>query len=112
MNGYKFHTREYGSERSTFNSGVCIKGSNYSETFDDYFGIVEEILIVEYPRFPIKKTVLFKCQWFDPTLNVGTRVHPRYNIIEVNKRKRLSVYEPFILAMQAMQVYFCNYPRL
>ncbi|KAK1397248.1 hypothetical protein POM88_007111 [Heracleum sosnowskyi] len=112
VNGYKFHTREYGADKSTFNSGVCIKGSNYSETSNDYFGIIEEILIVEYPRLPIKKTVLFKCEWFDPTLNVGTRIHPCYNIVEVNKRKRLSVYEPFILAMQAMQVYFCNYPSL
>ncbi|KAK1375606.1 hypothetical protein POM88_031799 [Heracleum sosnowskyi] len=112
VNGYKFHTREYGADKSTFNSGVCIKGSNFSETFNDYFGIVEEILIVEYPRFPAKKTVLFKCEWFDPTINVGTRIHPRYNIVEVNKRKRLRVYEPFVLAMQAMQVYFCNYPSL
>ncbi|KAK1354688.1 DUF4216 domain-containing protein [Heracleum sosnowskyi] len=112
VNGYKFHTREYGADKSTFNSGVCIKGSNFSETFNDYFGIVEEILIIEYPRFPAKKTVLFKCEWFDPTINVGTRIHPRYNIVEVNKRKRLRVYEPFVLAMQAMQVYFCNYPSL
>ncbi|KAK1358973.1 hypothetical protein POM88_043447 [Heracleum sosnowskyi] len=99
VNGYKFHTREYGADRSTFNSGVCIKGSNFSETFSDYFGIVEEILIVEYHRFPAKKTVLFKCEWFDPTINVGTRIHPRYNIVEVNKRKRLRVYKLFVLAM-------------
>ncbi|KAK1354707.1 DUF4216 domain-containing protein [Heracleum sosnowskyi] len=112
VNGYKFHTREYGADKSTFNSGVCIKGSNYSETSNDYFGIIEEILIVEYPRRPIKRTILFKCEWFDPTLNIGTRVHPRYNLVEVNKRKRLRVYDPFILAMQAMQVYYCKYPSL
>ena len=69
-------------------------------------------MIIEYPRLPIKRTMLFKCEWFDPTLNIGTRVHPRYNIVEVNKRKRLNVYEPFILGMQAMQVYFCKYPSL
>ncbi|KAK1369544.1 hypothetical protein POM88_035636 [Heracleum sosnowskyi] len=112
VNGYKFHTRTYGANKSTFNSGVCIKGSNYSETSNDYFGILDEILIIEYPRLPIKKTALFKCEWFDPTINVGTRVHQRYNIVEINRRKRLSVYEPFILAMQATQVYFCNYPSL
>ncbi|KAK1387560.1 DUF4216 domain-containing protein [Heracleum sosnowskyi] len=112
VNGYKFHTRAYGANKSTFNSGVCIKGSNYNETSIDYFGILEEILIIEYPRFPIKKTALFKCEWFDPTLNVGTKIHPRYNIVEVNQRKRLNVYEPFVLAMQATQVFFCNYPSL
>ncbi|KAK1352643.1 hypothetical protein POM88_053074 [Heracleum sosnowskyi] len=74
--------------------------------------MLDEILILEYPRLPIKRTSLFKCEWFDLTLNIGTRVHQRYNIVEVNRRKRLSVYEPFILAMQAAQVYFCNYPSL
>ncbi|KAK1393458.1 DUF4216 domain-containing protein [Heracleum sosnowskyi] len=112
VNGYKFHTRTYRATKSTFNSGVCIKGSNYSESSNDYFGILDEILIIEYPRFPIKRTSLFKCEWFDPTLNTGTRVHQRYNIVEVHRRKRLSVYEPFVLAMQATQVYFCNYPSL
>ncbi|KAK1401045.1 hypothetical protein POM88_000650 [Heracleum sosnowskyi] len=59
-----------------------------------------------------KKTALFKCEWFDPTLKVGTRIHQCYNIVEGNCRKKLNVYDPFILAMQAMQVYFSNYPRL
>ncbi|KAK1404067.1 hypothetical protein POM88_003672 [Heracleum sosnowskyi] len=84
VNGYKFHTRTYGATKSTFNSGVCIKGSNYSESSNDYFGMLDEILIIEYPRFPIKRTALFKCEWFDPTLNTGTRVHQRYNIVEVD----------------------------
>ncbi|KAK1368170.1 hypothetical protein POM88_034262 [Heracleum sosnowskyi] len=82
VNGYKFHTRKYGANKSTFNSGVCIKGTNYSKTANHYFGIIEEILILEYPRLPIKRTVLFKCEWFDPTPNVGTRAHRRYNIVE------------------------------
>lgn len=109
VNGYKFHTRKYGANRATFNSRVCIKGTNYSKTSNDYFGIIEEILIVQYPGLPIKRTMLFKCDWFDPT-STGTRVHQRYNIVEVNQKKKLSLYEPFILAMHAVQVYFCNYP--
>ncbi|KAK1378582.1 hypothetical protein POM88_025326 [Heracleum sosnowskyi] len=112
VNGFKFHTQTYGATKSTFNSGVCIKGSNYSETSNDYFGILDEILILEYPRLPIKKAALFKCEWFDPILNVGTRVHQCYNIVEVHRRKRLSVYEPFVLAMKATQVYFSSYPSL
>ncbi|KAK1403710.1 hypothetical protein POM88_003315 [Heracleum sosnowskyi] len=73
VNGYKFHTRTYGANKSTFNSG---------------------------------------CEWFDPTLNVGTKIHQRYNIVEVNQIKLLNVYEPFVLAMQTTQVFFCNYPSL
>ena len=36
------------------------------------------------------------CDWFDPTPNMGIRVHDQYNI----------------LVMQAAQVYFCSYPSL
>ena len=89
VNRYKFHTRKYGINKSTFNSGVCIKGSNYNETSHDYFGIMEEILSIEYPRLPIKKTALFKCEWFDPTSLIGTRIHQRYNIVEVNQKKKI-----------------------
>ena len=55
---------------------------------------------------------MFKCEWFDLTLNIGTRVHPKYNIVEVNHRRRFNKYEPFVLAQQATQVYYCPYPRL
>lgn len=47
--------QKYGANRSTFNSGVCIKESNCIETANDYFGVIEEILIIEYPRLPLKK---------------------------------------------------------
>ena len=36
VNGYVFHTEEYGSGRKTYNSGVCIKGSTCSEFEGDY----------------------------------------------------------------------------
>ncbi|KAK1373881.1 hypothetical protein POM88_030074 [Heracleum sosnowskyi] len=65
-------------------------GSNYSETSNDYFGILEEILLIEYPRHSIKKTALFKCEWFDPTLNAGTKIHQRYNIVETRQGRLAS----------------------
>ena len=55
---------------------------------------------------------MFKCEWFDPTLNIGTRVHPKYNIVEVNHQRRFNKYEPFVLAQQATQVYYSPYPSL
>jgi len=30
VNGYVFHTEEYGHERKTYNNGVCVKGSTSS----------------------------------------------------------------------------------
>jgi hypothetical protein len=31
VNGYVFQTEEYGHGRKTYNNGVCVKGSTYSE---------------------------------------------------------------------------------
>ena len=112
VNGYKFHTESHGSMRSTSNSGVCIKGTNFSETESDYYGRLIEILQLEYPRLPIKWTILFKCNWFDPTVNVGMKVHKQYFLVDVNQKRKLSKDEPFILAMQAAQVYYVPYPNL
>ena len=47
VNGYKFHTDSYGKSKSTVNSGVCIRGSNYSYDEDDFYGILKEIVEVE-----------------------------------------------------------------
>jgi len=38
VNGYVFHTEEYGHGRKTYNNGVCIKGSTFSEFEVDYYG--------------------------------------------------------------------------
>ena len=58
VNGYKFHTEAHSLNKSTTNSGLCV-----SSQAGDYYGKVEEILEVEYPSYPIKTTVLFKCHW-------------------------------------------------
>ncbi|KAL9381917.1 hypothetical protein Peur_024952 [Populus x canadensis] len=43
VNGYVFHTKEYGHGRNTYNIGVCIKGSTSSEFEVDYYGKLEEL---------------------------------------------------------------------
>ncbi|WCJ43095.1 hypothetical protein M5689_023857 [Euphorbia peplus] len=112
VNGYRFHTTSHGTRRSTMNSGVCIKGGNYSETSSDYYGRLIEVLELEYPALPIKKTILFNCEWFDPRGNIGMKVHDRYKLVDVNTQRHFQKYEPFILAMQAAQVYYVSYPSL
>ncbi|KAF7812177.1 pheromone-processing carboxypeptidase KEX1-like [Senna tora] len=42
-------------------------------------------------------------------LETGCKVHPRYGIIEINRKKHFSKYEPFVLAQQSQQVYFAEY---
>ncbi|XP_050211471.1 uncharacterized protein LOC126661659 [Mercurialis annua] len=110
VNGYKFHTEEHGSSRLTMNSGVCIRGSNSSTDEFDYYGKLVETLELDYPASPIKKIVLFKCSWFDPTPRLGTRVHPQLKLVDVNCRRVFNKYEPFIMAFQEEQVHYLRYP--
>ncbi|XP_039116570.1 uncharacterized protein LOC120252166 [Dioscorea cayenensis subsp. rotundata] len=112
VNGYKFHTENRGYSKSTMNSGVCIKGSNLCASELEYFGKLVEVVKLEYEGWPMKEVVLFKCTWFDPTLRIGTRIHPRYKLIDVHKNKAFNKYEPFILATQAAQVFYSPYPSL
>ncbi|KAJ8764170.1 hypothetical protein K2173_005090 [Erythroxylum novogranatense] len=107
VNGYKYHIESHGHTMSSMNSGVSIQGE-----LMDYYGKIIEILEVEYPALPIKRCVIFKCDWYDPTPNVGTKVHNRYNVVEINFRRRLRQFEPFILAMQARQVCYVPFPSL
>jgi len=45
------------------------------ETIDsDYHGVLTDIVEVYYTRWPIKTLVLFKCDWFDPTLKQGENI--------------------------------------
>ncbi|OIT29979.1 hypothetical protein A4A49_45104 [Nicotiana attenuata] len=113
VNDFKFHTKSRGSSRSSNNSGVCIKGTNYSVDDSDYYGVLTDILELEYKGSEyIKRTVLFKCEWFDPTPKAGMKIHPQYKLVDINHEKKLKKYEPFVLEMQAAQVYYTTYPSL
>lgn len=89
------------------NSGICI-----SSEVGDYYGKLLEILEVEYPGYPRKTTIVFRCHWYDPTPNVGVKVHKQYNLVDINQKRKFNKFEPFILAMQATQVCFMPYPSL
>ncbi|OMP03572.1 Transposase, Ptta/En/Spm, plant [Corchorus olitorius] len=41
VNGFKFHTQEYGQHKRTMNSGVWVKGSTYNDYERDYYGLLE-----------------------------------------------------------------------
>ncbi|XP_056847467.1 uncharacterized protein LOC130498122 [Raphanus sativus] len=103
--GYTFHTYEYGSRRATMNYGVCVKGET------DFYGIIQEIIEVEFPGVIKLKCVLFKCDWFDPTVNRGVR-YSKFGVVDVNATRRYNKFEPYILASQADQVCFVPYPRI
>ena len=112
VNGYKFHISSHSEGKKTNNSGVCVKGTgNINIGEDDFYGILKEVLEIEYPGLPMKRLVLFACEWFDPMINRGMKIYKEYGIVEVNHTRRYSKYDPFIYAQQATQVYYAPYPN-
>ena len=63
----------------------------------EFYGILQQILEVEYPRLLNLKCVLFKCDWFDPVIGRGVRVN-NLGVFDVNANKNYAKFEPFILA--------------
>ena len=92
------------------NSGVCVRGMN-GQLEDDYYGRLTEVLELEYFGNPTNKLVLFRCEWFDPSPNVGTKVNNMYGLVDVKESRRYQVYDPFIFSQQADQVYYTRYPE-
>ena len=111
INGYRFHTLSYQSRRATMNSGVCIKGEIFGTDEMDFYGRLIEVCVLDYPSMPIKRTTLFKCEWFDPSTS-GTVVQKDFKLVSINHTRKYNKYEPFVLANQATQVYYCSYPSM
>ncbi|KAL0741906.1 hypothetical protein Bca4012_083419 [Brassica carinata] len=103
--GFTFHTYEYGRHRATRNYGICVKGET------DFYGILQEIIEVEFTGLLKLKCVIFKCDWFDPVINRGVQLN-KFGVVDVHSGRRYNKFERFILASQAEQVSFITYPRI
>ena len=49
VNGFRFHTLQRGNSRFSNNSGVCVKGINYTIDETDYYCQLQEVVELEYP---------------------------------------------------------------
>ena len=113
VNGFKFNTKDHGTDRLTYNSGVFVKGSDDPEEhIKDFYGVLTQILELTYYVQPVEKVVLFKCNWFSNVPGTGINVHKDYKLIEIKHTSHYYKYDPFVLAKQALQVYFAPYPSL
>ncbi|KAL0340301.1 UNVERIFIED_CONTAM: hypothetical protein Sradi_4546900 [Sesamum radiatum] len=84
-----------------------------------YWGRSAETLVPTYfineYNFPTehhntdKSTMNCGCRWVDLVRDM--KVHPSYHLIDVNFKKLYQKDDPFILAQQAVQVYFMEYPN-
>ncbi|XP_023639601.1 uncharacterized protein LOC111830945 [Capsella rubella] len=104
--GYTFHTYRHGIRRATANYGISVKAGD-----SEFYGILQQILEVEYPGLLNLKCILFKCDWYDPTMGRGMRAN-NLGVVDVNTNKTYGRFDPYILASQAEQVSFLSYPRL
>jgi len=94
--------------KSTMNSGICVRGNIYGENDLDYYGIVDEILELSYVGFG-NKVVILHCHWFDPVN--GVKVDNVYGLVDINHKSKLQTNEPFVLAGQSQHVYYTKYPQ-
>nr|GMD60622.1 putative transposase En/Spm [Ipomoea batatas] len=108
VNGFKFQTEQHCIRKSTNNFGVSIKGTSLSHGESLFFGTLKEIVEVEYPNIPLKKVVLFNCEWFDPTPNTGTKLNFDSGLIEVHYRKR---FEPHSAHRRIIECIQKAYPQ-
>ncbi|XP_022003645.1 uncharacterized protein LOC110901103 [Helianthus annuus] len=109
VNGYTFHTREYAKGRVTNNSGVCVRGEAYNSQECDYYGLLDEILELQYYGNGRSTFVLFYCSWFDVERGV---VVNKNKLVDVKSKSRLLINDPFVLASQAEQVFYTSYPSV
>jgi len=70
----------------------------------DYYGILKDVIELEYVGELLKRCALFNCEWFDPTLNRGTQSHKLSKLVEVHRTKRNRKYDPFIFGNTTSQM--------
>ena len=123
INGFNFHTQSYDEGGSIQNSGVAVTAESTSFEIGNndniiigkniYYGIVKEILELNYQHKG--NVVLFKCDWVDNRVHNKWVKTDQFGITSVNFQhlfntgERISD-EPFILASQALQVYYVPDP--
>jgi hypothetical protein len=119
INGFNFHTRSYDEGRVVQNSGVAVVAESTSFERGDndntiigkkvYYGILKEILELNYHQKG--NLVLFMCDWVDNRVQDKWVQTDQFGITSVNFKHLFNTGEkisdePFILASQALQVYY------
>ncbi|GKC48738.1 putative transposon, En/Spm-like, transposase-associated domain protein [Tanacetum coccineum] len=85
-----------------------VKGAFYDQHENDYYGLLDEIIEIEYDSILGRcVVVVFKCTWFDPVQ--GVRVDHKNGLVEIKHTKRGCTDDPYILVSQ-QQVYYTPYP--
>jgi len=112
VNGYRFRSEKYERGRpglTTINTGVCVTSYDENNNALEYYGVIEDIIKIEWEGSLKLELVLFYCRWFDPTPN-GLRRTEDLGLVEIKHALRLKSFDPFVMASQVTQVYYLSYP--
>lgn len=86
-----------------------MRGEIYNGEESDYYGLLDEILEIDYYGIGRSTVVLFKCTWFD---NIRGVVVNKNKLVDVKPTSRIQTNDPFCLASQAEQVFYTPYPAV
>lgn len=103
MNGFRFKCCDLADQLTSTSSGVLVLGSCYEESMANYYGRLEEVVVLNYPGG--HNIVTFKCHWFD---NVKGIKVDHNKVVTVDVKSKLRSNEHFVLASQATQVYYAS----
>nr|KAJ0214468.1 hypothetical protein LSAT_V11C400170530 [Lactuca sativa] len=109
VNGYKFHTQNYGKVHAMNNYGVCVTGEMYNAEESDYYGLVDEILEIKYYGIEPSNVVLFKCTWrnkvfYTPYLAMTRETKDLWVVVKTKPRGVFEVTEDEIDAGGFFQI--------
>ncbi|XP_006590121.1 uncharacterized protein [Glycine max] len=114
INGYAFYTKSQDARSTMQNSGVSVEGeaAHFSSVFDNnpinasmtYYGVIEDIWELDYGQFRVP---VFSCRWVHA--NTGVR-KDKMGFTLVDLKKGGYNDEPFIMAVQARQVFYVEDP--
>ena len=55
VHGHKFHTEAWNEDKKTYDRGVCANGAREGGIENDFYGILKQVVEIEYLREPVKK---------------------------------------------------------
>ncbi|KAF5185640.1 hypothetical protein FRX31_024767 [Thalictrum thalictroides] len=108
-NGYTFSTFTYDENKLMQNSGVSMKAYSSDGIMTTYYGVIRGIFDLNYHECSY---AVFYCDWVCSEDRSAFKVDTNSKLVMVNLSKVMSSNtvndEPFILASQASQVFYCK----
>ena len=105
VNGVDFVCERRDQFLRTQNSGVMAKGTDFGVEW--LYGILVAVVELHYGDGMVVH--LFKCRWFNSTVQGSTKID--HGMISVNTNCNYYEDDPFIPAIHALQIFYIDNPK-